>query len=105
MKPGRPKRHTKPSFISVDKGAQTVFYELDSKGSLVKFHGKFKVHHVTESTVPPTRPSTPIDLDQSPVLENPLDATPIVVDFASLEPCPPPNLEIAELAVLSLDDF
>ena len=102
MKPGRPKRHTKPTFLSIDRGGQTLFYELDSRGALVKMHGKFKVHHVTESTATPTRPSTPIDLEQPPVSE---DTAPIVVDFASLEPCPQPDLEIADLVMISLDDF
>lgn len=85
MKPGRPKRHFKPAFITVEKEGRTLFYELDAKGMLVRTQGKIKAHHIREdaSLVIPSP-----EQSESSAPTSPPEAS-FGMDLASLEPIRP----------------
>ena len=86
MKPGRPKSHIKPTFISLEKGGRTIFYELDSKGALVLESGRFKIHHVKESEEPISEPPSPYKAIEAVAI---VDVLPVHHDMDELEPVTP----------------
>lgn len=102
MKPGRPKRHMRPAFLSILDGNETLFYELDAKGHLVREQGKIKIHHTREEMPVLSSPASPIATGPQPATD---DHAFITVDFASLEPVPQFDFEIPMDAIVSIDDF
>ena len=69
MKAGRPTYRVKARWITYDCDNAVAFYELDSKGNLVKDNGKLKLHHTVQlnkdslakAALPPQAPLAPVE--------------------------------------------
>lgn len=69
MKAGRPTYRVKARWITYECDDAVAFYELDSKGNIVKDHGKMRVHHsvkfndgsLVKAALLPSAPLAPVE--------------------------------------------